>query len=575
MQFYNRHKSGFTLIEIIIVAAVLMLFFGGIMLSIQYSIQLISFSRVKISALSVATDRLELVRSLPYNSIGVISGFPAGPIPQVETIVFNGFTFTVRTLIDYVDDSADGLATADGNGITTDYKQVEISVEWTLRGVTDQVVFKSTASPRSIETNVGGGTVRVNVFDAAVAPVSAATVRVFNTSGITYDVTRFTDASGSALFSVASGSNYQIEVSRPGFSRDGTLVPTTAVPNPATSPITVLEAGISTMNFFIDRTSTATIVLADSVVSASTVVDLTTPTNWATSTAVRVVTGTELDEVAGVYVSNGSFMVNPYTPTSLARWEYALLAADVPTNTEVRYRFYTSTNTADLIPDSDLPGNSTGFTTRVVNLRGLDATLYPTLVVGVELSTTDGTETPEVTSLTFVSVESSVPAANQSFTLQGQKAIGTNAMAVPVPKTLVATTTDTSGVRTLTNLEWDTFELVLPPGLTVREVCPAFPLQLAPDTTVTVSAILQATSTNSLLVTVVDAAGATVPAATVDLVYGGSVVASDTTSGCGQVYFSGLTSQPDYVLELSHPDLGPLVIDPVLVSGVTSAPVSY
>jgi prepilin-type N-terminal cleavage/methylation domain-containing protein len=577
MHLSALHTRGFTLIEVIIVAAVLVLFFGGIMLAIQYSTQLITSSRVRVSALSVATDRLEFARALPYHTIGTIAGFPAGPIPAVETVVFNDFTFTVRTLIDFVDDPADGSAGADGNLITTDYKQIEVIVEWTLRGVTDQVTLKGSATPLAIETNVGGGTIRANVFDATVAPVPNATVRVFNESGILYDQTRFTDSSGSALFSVASGSNYQIEVSRTGFSRDGTLVATTSVPNPATSPITVLEAGISTMNFFIDRTSTLTVALSDSVTRQTLIRDLTDSANWATTTAIAVSSGTVTlaDTAAGVYVPTGSLMLTAVAPASLAHWEYIVLDAAVPTDTTVRYRFYTSTSTADVIPDSVLPGNSAGFTNRVVNLRALDATTYPAIVLGFELTTSDTAKTPELDQVTIVYAETVSLAATQAFTLVGQKTIGTNASSIPVPKTRLATSTDGVGQRTFSALEWDTYQLELPAGVAIRESCPALPFSLIPNTTATITAQIGVIGGHSLLVTVTDSAGEVLPATAVVLQHSGSTIATATTTGCGQVYFPGLPSQLDYRLELTHPDAGTVVVDPVPVADASSVMVTY
>ncbi len=568
-------QRGFTLIEIIIVSAVLLLFFGGIMLAIQYSLQLITVSRVNISALSLANDRMELVRSLPYNTIGVVAGFPAGPIPQVQTVEFNGFTFTVTTAVQYIDDPADGLGAADSNSITTDYKQIEVTVAWTVRGLSDQVVLKSYATPRSIETNVGGGTIRVNVFDATVAPVSGASVRVFNESGIVYDVTRLTDATGAALFSVASGSAYQIAVSRPGFSTDGTIVPTSTIPNPATSPITVLEAGISTMNFFIDRLSTVAVELMSSVTPQSTAVDMRLPTNWATSSAVTVAGSVTLAETGGVYEPSGTLMTNPITPASIARWEYARLAATTTPATEIRYHFYSSTNTADRIPDADLPGNSAGFTTRVVNLRNLDAGAYPSLVVGFTLTTTDSSQTPTLDSVTLASVSAVTPAATQSFTLRGQKVIGTDASLVPIPKTELSTTTDTAGLITLSDMEWDTYQVLLPSTITFAEACPAVPLILPPNVTRTFQGEVRPATSHSLQLTVVDVTGNPVPAAIVRLVLGGSTIASATTSGCGQVYFPGLVGDPDYRLEITSPDLGDLIVDPVDVSGVVSRTVSY
>jgi prepilin-type N-terminal cleavage/methylation domain-containing protein len=60
-------RQGFSLIELLIVAAVMALFIGGLFVTIQTSLKLISESRARMSALSVANDRIEYIRSLSYD----------------------------------------------------------------------------------------------------------------------------------------------------------------------------------------------------------------------------------------------------------------------------------------------------------------------------------------------------------------------------------------------------------------------------------------------------------------------------------------------------------------------------
>jgi len=73
---------------------------------------------------------MEYFRSLPYNDVGVIAGFPAGTIPQNSTLNLNGINFSERVLVEYVDDDADGSTGADTNGIILDYKQIKLEYEW-------------------------------------------------------------------------------------------------------------------------------------------------------------------------------------------------------------------------------------------------------------------------------------------------------------------------------------------------------------------------------------------------------------------------------------------------------------
>jgi hypothetical protein len=177
------------------------LFFGGFFLTIQHSLNLVSDSRSRMTALSVANDQIEYIRSLSYDAVGTVSGLPGGALPQTSTTSLNQKIFTKRILIEYIDDAADGIGGADSNGITTDYKRAKVEVSWDHKGQTGQVILVSNIIPNSIETNIGGGTVRVLVTDANVLPVSGASVRLRNTTGTSsVDVTKVTDATGEALF---------------------------------------------------------------------------------------------------------------------------------------------------------------------------------------------------------------------------------------------------------------------------------------------------------------------------------------------------------------------------------------
>ena len=51
-----------------------------------------------------------------------------------------------------------------------------------MRGVPDSLAVVSNVVPNGIETTTGGGTIKVNVFDAAVASVETATVHFVNTT---------------------------------------------------------------------------------------------------------------------------------------------------------------------------------------------------------------------------------------------------------------------------------------------------------------------------------------------------------------------------------------------------------
>jgi prepilin-type N-terminal cleavage/methylation domain-containing protein len=551
---------GFSLIELLIVAAVISLFFGGLFTTVQTSLRLISDTRARLSALTVASDHLEYIRSLSYDAVGTVSGLPPGLIPQVSTTSLNQIAFTRRTLIEYVDDPADGSGAADSNSITTDFKRVKVEVSWTRQGVTDSVVLISNIIPRSIETSVGGGTIRVNVTDANILPLAGMTVRLLNTSGTTtVDVTRSTDATGVALFGGAPAqANYQVFVSEPGYSSAQTYVATTSLPNPSALPLSVTEANVTTVNFQIDRISTLGLEVLLARTEASSSLTFMSTSSIASSTNTALATGAlVLASSSGTYIATGEAWLTPITPTPLARWQNLVVTETLPLGTSRTIRLYTSIG-GTLIPDSILPGNSVGFAGDIIDLTTLPTTIYPSIVPRVVLATANPSVTPTVTRVATYYVATQSPHSGGTFTLRGNKTIGTFVDFTPVYKTNVTRTLDSNGRFATTSLEWDTYQLQAT-GYDIAEACADHPITVAPNTISTTTVLLTPNTANSLRVVVTDG-GVSVRDATVTVIRSGSQ--SQQTSGCGQAFFGGLTAAADYRIEVTAPGFSTTVLEP-------------
>jgi hypothetical protein len=296
-----------------------MVLFGGF----KISLSLIAQTRVKMTAMSLAQDRIEYIRSLSYNSVGTTSGIPNGSVPQNRTVTLNGVTFNERVLIEYVDDPADGQEALDTNAIPADYKRVKVEYTWLVDGDSKSIASISNIVPRSIETTAGGGTIRVNVLDDNSQLLPGASVRLINT-GESIDVTRFSDSTGAALFSGApAGSGYEVVVTGPiggrDYSIDQTYEATTTNPVPVSVPFSLLEADVSTVTFKIGELSNLLVRLLTSVTDSVVTETFLDATGVASSTATIVISGDEarLTEVAGVYDNNGEIYLLPVTPTTI------------------------------------------------------------------------------------------------------------------------------------------------------------------------------------------------------------------------------------------------------------------
>ena len=550
--YKHTYTRGMSFVELIIAAAILTLVFGGLLGFFQTAVKLIDNSKARAGAVALANERLEYIRSLPYNDVGTISGIPPGNIPQNATTTLNGTEYSERILIEYVDAPEDGTGGDDENGIVNDYKRIKVEYRWSDRGEDKMLSLISNVVPPGIETSVGGGTLTVNVFNALATPVIGAEVRVVNTAE-SVDVTRYTNASGIAQFSGApAASGYEITVTGSDMSTDQTYSVTVENPSPTTPHVAVLESQVSTMNFQIDYLSDLTIETVGAP-TVETVTETFDDASGVSSMSDVVVGGGEV-VLGPPYDFDGSVRGTEVAPVTFSAWDTATFNADVSADTAIAVQVYSvASGVYSLIPDTDLPGNSTGFATGTIVLSTLDTTTYTSLALGAELTTTDASSTPTLYDWEIGYVVSEPPIGNVDFTLTGTKSIGLNGTST-VYKYQQSHSTNGSGVITLPDLEWDLYDVALDTAsYIVREACAPIPYALNPGVDETLKLTLVPPPTHSLHVYVVDGDGAVIPGATATLSRTG-FSESEISSACGQVFFgTGLSSAADYILEVSAP----------------------
>lgn len=251
---------GYTLVEVLVAVAILGILFGAISTILHQILQNVGESRVRAVALSLAQDKMEIVRNLPYNQVGTSGGIPQGPILPTETISLNSQHFSVTTSVIYIDDPFDGVAPTDL--LNTDYKRARVEVTW--GGVYPSrkpVTLVTNIAPKGLETAAGGGTLFIRVFNAGGQPVPSATVNIDNTVVIPNIHTQtFTDNSGLVVLpgSPACLTCYRIAITKAGYSSDKTYT-TTEVANPLQPYATVIEGEVSQLSFGVDLTATVSI----------------------------------------------------------------------------------------------------------------------------------------------------------------------------------------------------------------------------------------------------------------------------------------------------------------------------
>jgi Carboxypeptidase regulatory-like domain len=557
-----------SLIDMIVGIAIMLMVFTALFNAFTTISELSARNRLRANALMLANEHLEIIRALPYDSIGTVSGLPPGNIPQNDTVTHDRVTYNRRTFIQYVDDPADGLGAADP--LSADYKRVKVELSYTYRGVPQTFSLTTSIAPKSQESLAGAGVLRINVTDAANNPIPSASVHIVNTLVATsVDITTFTNASGTVSFPGAwAGSGYQITVTKPGYSTAQTYAVSPSNPNPSPSAATVAENSTTEIYFKIDVLSPLELYTRAWPVRDRFLDDFTDATQLSTTSDTQVTGGAlTLTDTLGIYHAVGTGTSNTIAPPSLGRWLMITADTAVPAQTTVTYHvlYDTGGGVFAQVPESDLPGNAVGFNTTPIDVGTLSVTTYPSLRIQAVLTTTNTAVTPQVREWKLSYLETDTPIASVPFTLTGSKTIGTDAGGNPVYKYSVTDQTNGSGRWNNAATEWDEYTLSIP-GYTLAETCPSLPLIVDPDTPHNQLLTLATPSAHTLQVHIEDTLGARIPYAEVRLV-GGTTDLVRTTGPCGVSFFSNL-SETAYTVSVEVPHFTATTTS-VTVSGAT------
>ena len=134
---YQKKKisctAGFTLLEVLISVFILAMVVTSASTAFAFASKVTRNNEVKMTAVNLANQRMEDIRSLPFAEVGTKfespsgtfnSGNPPGEILQEEEKELNGYHFMVYTSINW-EEQGDGILTGDAEW---DYKSVKITV---------------------------------------------------------------------------------------------------------------------------------------------------------------------------------------------------------------------------------------------------------------------------------------------------------------------------------------------------------------------------------------------------------------------------------------------------------------
>src|SRR3989344_2840825 len=261
-----KNSRGFTLIEALVFLFLFAVVSTAFFEAYAVGTRLIIESKNRLGATALANQKMEIIRSIDYDSIGTkhwngsagVYGIPAGDLLEDETISVNTRQYAVHTFVQYADDSFDGtLGGTPNDTIPNDYKRIRISVAWGSGGTDQTVTVFANVSPNGIETSAGGGVLSINILDTSGSGISGVTVRLVN-SATSVDITTATDSTGNITLpgAPAGTQNYALTVSKSGYYGAMTYPPyPTSAYNPIDEPASVGAGVLNPKTIVMDQAS--------------------------------------------------------------------------------------------------------------------------------------------------------------------------------------------------------------------------------------------------------------------------------------------------------------------------------
>ncbi len=260
MEIKKKYNLGFSILEVVSAIFIFSVVTISIYGSFSAGLKSLAQSKHRISATELANEKMEIIRNMNYDDIGTQGGIPNGILPQNETVWKSNQKFNVHTYIDYFDDplAIDGTEGGDPDDpVPTDYKRVKVEVTWPGVKAGHGVTLTSKFVPNGAESDVGGGTFRLNVLDGSGSGIAGAEVDIVNNNtNPQISINTRTDSYGSVLLTgmPAGDRNYELSVSKDDYESISSLPPYPNTPyDPTDTHASVIEGQLNTKAIIIDR----------------------------------------------------------------------------------------------------------------------------------------------------------------------------------------------------------------------------------------------------------------------------------------------------------------------------------
>lgn len=145
----QRREGGFTLIEVIIAASLMLVLVVGVLSAFSYATNINRANNIRSQALTILQDQAEYYRGLSFRRGGTDQGLFAGTYQVGEKTSGDGLKFNVRVIIENMPNSANGAAPSETvvtlKKITIEAEQIQTSTTW-FGGKTDLSILRVKAN---------------------------------------------------------------------------------------------------------------------------------------------------------------------------------------------------------------------------------------------------------------------------------------------------------------------------------------------------------------------------------------------------------------------------------------------
>lgn len=250
---YGKQQKGFTLVEVLVGTALFLVVGIAVYGAFASLFQLANTNQARILGVELADEQFEIIRNMPYVNVGLTNGIPQGVLPQTQTLVRGGFTFTVTLVI-----RNENLSTST---VQASSKLVEVDVTCpTCEQNFPPIALTGQVSPANLQSAASGGALIIQVADSSGNTIQGATVTVQSTATSTVTDTDVTNDSGVLeIIGVPPGVGvYHITATKAGYTTD------------QTSPdANVLQGQATQVNLSIDKLSILNISSVDPACGAA------------------------------------------------------------------------------------------------------------------------------------------------------------------------------------------------------------------------------------------------------------------------------------------------------------------